>query len=90
MRLSFIRRREKNIVQHMAAGKSINGNAIVQKINMQTENVIIIKNATNLNAFGMDTIVMMFNHFQLIISINELVIIKGIGSNLETLVEDLI
>ena len=68
----------------MAAGKSIDGTAIVQKINMQMENVTTTKNAISLNAFGMDTIVMIFNHFLLIISINVLVTIKGIGSNFHT------
>ena len=68
----------------MAAGKSIDGTAIAQKINMQMENVTTTKNAISLNAFGMDTIVMIFNHFLLIISINVLVTIKGIGSNFHT------
>ena len=67
----------------MAAGKSIGGTAIVQKINMQMENATIIKNATSLNAFGMDMIVMIFNHFLLITLINAQVIIKGIGSDLK-------
>ena len=68
----------------MAAERNTDGTAIAQKINMQTENVTTTKNAINLNAFGMDTIVMIFNHFLLIISINVLVTIKGIGSNFHT------
>merc|ERR1712176_1032782 len=57
MRLSFIRRRERSIERHMAAERNTDGTAIVQKINMQMVNVTIIKNATSLNAFGMDTTV---------------------------------
>ena len=69
----------------MAAERNTDGTAIVQKINMQMENVTIIKNATSLNAFGMDTTVTIFSHFLLIISINALVIIKGNGSNFHSL-----
>ena len=68
----------------MAAERNTDGTVIAQKINMQMENVTTTKNAISLNAFGMDTIVMIFNHFRLIISINALVITKGIGSNFYT------
>ena len=71
----------------MAAERNTDGTVIAQKINMQMENVTTTKNAISLNAFGMDTIVMILNHFRLIISINVLVIIKGIGSNFHTWVE---
>ena len=68
----------------MAAERNTDGTVIAQKINMQMGNVTTTKNAISLNAFGMDTIVMILNHFRLIISINVLVIIKGIGSNFHT------
>ena len=63
----------------MAAERNTDGTAIAQKINMQTENVTTTKNAISLNAFGMDTIAMIYYHSLLIILINALVIIKGNG-----------
>ena len=64
----------------MVQEKSININANVQRKKWAMENAIIILHAISLNAFGMDTTVMIYFHFLLITLINALVIIKGIGS----------
>ena len=63
----------------MGQEKSTNTNVSVQKKKWEMENAITIRRVISLNAFGMDTIAMIYYHSLLIILINALVIIKGNG-----------
>ena len=75
----FILKKAKSTERHMVREKSTNINVTVQKKKWEMANAITILRVINLNAFGMDTIAMIYYHCLLIILINALVIIKGNG-----------